>query len=181
MKQSICSTQVYECTEIGHVLNNSPNHIAYMDALKQLLLHLCLLSNNQLLAVADNSSSLRIELCDYELNLLSCILLQVLLWYVSDTRLAGMKIRDSSTITLKPPSVPVQPGCQHFFILKRFFQTLACPSRLPDACRSAQPVLAVVYLQDFYFHRVANGNKLGKISTGICSLYSLRVRIPSDL
>ena len=79
VEQSISTTQVDECAEVCHVLDSSLNHIACMDALKQFLLQLCLLGNKQLLAVADNSSSLRIELCDYELNLLSCVLLQVLL------------------------------------------------------------------------------------------------------
>ena len=57
VKQTICSAQVDECTKIGNVLYNALYHIAYMDALEELFLHLCLLSNKKLLAVTDDSSS----------------------------------------------------------------------------------------------------------------------------
>ncbi len=66
MKQTVCSAQVYECTKIGYILYNALYHIAYMDALEELFLLLCFLSNDQLLTVTDDSSSARIELGDYE-------------------------------------------------------------------------------------------------------------------
>ena len=50
-----------------------------MDSFKQFLLHLCLLGNDELLAVADISSSLRIVFADNEFNILSCVFVQVLL------------------------------------------------------------------------------------------------------
>ena len=79
MKQTVCSAQIYECTEIGYVLNNALYHIAYMDALEELFLLLCLLSNDQLLAVTDDTTTARIELCNYEADLLAFILSQILL------------------------------------------------------------------------------------------------------
>ena len=79
MKQTVCSAKVYKCTEIGNVLNGSFYNVSLVDALEQLFLHLSFLSYEKLSSVTDNSSSLRIELCDYELNLLSCILFKILL------------------------------------------------------------------------------------------------------
>ena len=48
--------------------------IASVDALEELFLHLSLLSNHKLLSVADDSSSLRVELSDNEIDILTCIL-----------------------------------------------------------------------------------------------------------
>ncbi len=79
MKQTVSSAQIDECTEIGYVLNSSLYHIAYMDALEESFLHLSLLSNDKLLAVTDDSSSSRIELCDNELDLLTSIFRKIFL------------------------------------------------------------------------------------------------------
>ena len=43
MKQSVCSAQIDECTEIGYILNSTFNYIANMDSLEELFLHLCFL------------------------------------------------------------------------------------------------------------------------------------------
>ena len=40
----------------------------------ELFLHLSLLSNHKLLSVADDSSSLRVELSDNEVDILTCVL-----------------------------------------------------------------------------------------------------------
>ena len=40
----------------------------------ELFLHLSLLCNHKLLSVADDSSSLRVELGDHEIDILTCIL-----------------------------------------------------------------------------------------------------------
>ena len=69
MKQAVSAAQVYECTEIGNVLNSTLYGVTCMDALEELFLKLSLLSNHKLLSVADDSSSSRIELCDNEFDL----------------------------------------------------------------------------------------------------------------
>ena len=79
MKQTVCSAKVYKCTEIGNVLNGSFYNVSLVDALEQLFLHLSFLSYEKLSSVTDNSSSLRVELCDYEFNLLICIFCKILL------------------------------------------------------------------------------------------------------
>ena len=79
MKQTVCSAQIYECTEIGYVLYNTLYHIAYMDALEELFLLLSLFSNDQLLTVTDDAATARIELGNNKADLLTFILRQVLL------------------------------------------------------------------------------------------------------
>ena len=74
MKQAVSAAQVYECTEIGNVLNSTLYGIASVDTLEELFLHLSLLSNHKLLSVADDSSSLRVELSDNEVDILTCVL-----------------------------------------------------------------------------------------------------------
>ena len=71
--------QIYECTEIGYVLNNALYHIAYMDALEELFLLLSFFSNDQLLTVTDDAATARIELGNNKADLLTFILRQVLL------------------------------------------------------------------------------------------------------
>ena len=58
---------------VNIILNSSFYLVTYMDLLEESFLHLSLLSNDKLLAVADDSSSSRIELCDNEFDLLSSI------------------------------------------------------------------------------------------------------------
>ena len=43
MKQTICTAQVDECTEIGNILYNTFYRITNMDSLEQLFLHLSFL------------------------------------------------------------------------------------------------------------------------------------------
>ena len=79
VKQTVCTAQIDECTEIGYILNNAVNNIAFVNSLEELFLNLSLLSCDQLSAVTDVSSSLRIVLADNEFNLLTCILGQIFL------------------------------------------------------------------------------------------------------
>ena len=79
MKKSVCTAQINECAEVGYVLNGSVNGIAWLDSCEQFFFQLRLLCNQKLFPVADDSSSLRIEFCDNKINILSCILGQVLL------------------------------------------------------------------------------------------------------
>ena len=73
MKQAVSAAQVYECTEVGNVLNSTLYGVTCMDALEELFLKLSLLSNHKLLSVADDSSSLRVELSDNEIDILTCV------------------------------------------------------------------------------------------------------------
>lgn len=79
MKQSVCSAQIDKCTEIGYVLNNAFYDVAFFDLLEEFLLQFSLLSYDELLTIADVSSSLGIVLADHEFDLLSGILGQILL------------------------------------------------------------------------------------------------------
>ena len=79
MKQSIRSAQVNECTEICHILNSSFHCITNLDSGEQFFFQLCLLCNQQLLSVANDPSSLGIELCNHKFNVLSGILGQIFL------------------------------------------------------------------------------------------------------
>ena len=79
MKQTISSAQIYECTKVSNIFNNTFYNISFMDTLEEFFLHLCFLSNQKLFSVTDDSSSLRIEFSDYKLNLLISIFAEVFL------------------------------------------------------------------------------------------------------
>ena len=79
MKQSVCSAEIYECTEIGDILDLAFDNIADLDLLEELSHSLFLLRYEQLLAIADDASLLGIEFGDNELDLLILVLVQILL------------------------------------------------------------------------------------------------------
>ena len=77
MEQSVGPAQVYERAEVRHVLDHAFHHIALADPLEELLLHLGLPGGDELSAVADISSPLRIVLADDEFDFLSQIFAQI--------------------------------------------------------------------------------------------------------
>ena len=79
MKESVCSTKIDECTEIGQIFYSTLYNISNVDSCEKLLFQLCLLSNQKLLSVTDDSSLLRIELSYNKFNLLSVVLGKILL------------------------------------------------------------------------------------------------------
>ena len=110
MKQSICSAEVDECTEIGNVLNNTLYGIAYMDPLEQLFLHAQLSCYKKLLAVTDDRLLLR-GLNSVITNSISCPAYFVKILLVSIRYQAGRN-EDSCLVNDYAQSagqVPVQP------------------------------------------------------------------------
>ncbi len=74
VKQTVSAAKIDECTEISYVLTHPlPCHLAWIFS-KRLFLKLSFLSNHKLLSVADDSSSLGIELSDHEFDILTSIL-----------------------------------------------------------------------------------------------------------
>src|SRR5699024_11973543 len=78
VEQAVRAAKIDERAEIGYVLHHALDSLADSDPLKQSLLHLSFSRKDELLAVADHSSSLGIELGDYKFDLLSRVLGQIL-------------------------------------------------------------------------------------------------------
>ena len=77
MKQTVCSAQIYECTEICDILNNAVNDVAGLDSFKELSRSFCLAGNKNLTTIADDPSSARIELRNNEFDFLILILIEI--------------------------------------------------------------------------------------------------------
>ena len=77
MKQTVCSAQIYERTEIGNILDNAIDDIAGLDPCKEFSCSFSLAGCENLTAIADDSSSARIELRNYEFDLLILILIEI--------------------------------------------------------------------------------------------------------
>ncbi len=77
MQKSVSAAQIDEGTEICQILNHTGTNIADSQLSEELVMLLLLCCRHQLLAIADDSSLLRVELSDDELNVLTLILCQV--------------------------------------------------------------------------------------------------------
>ena len=158
MKQTICAAQIYECTEIGNVLYNAFYNVTFMDSCEQCSLLFCLLGNNQLLAIADISSSLRIVLADNEFNLLICILRQVFL-----IGIGNKTCRDEDTnFIYNNNQTAIQYLCyfcfQNFMVVEGFFDSLVASVSSKSLVGQQNLSLTVIDFQYFCFHAVANMN-----------------------
>ena len=109
---------------VGNVLNNTVNNIAFVNSLEELFLDLSLLSCNQLSAVTDVSSSLRVVFADYKFNFLTCIFGQI---FFVGIRNKTCRNENSNFFNDNGKSA-IQNLCnfsfKHFLVIEGFFNTL---------------------------------------------------------
>ncbi len=158
MKQTVRSAEINECTEISDILNSSLDNIAHVNSGEELLLGFLLLGYNKLLAVADDSSSSRIELDDHEFNLLIHVFVEILL--------KGVRYEAGRDEYTRAVYVDTQSAVQNadnlclqnLMVLKCLFEFLIASLGNQLLVGEKYLTLAIVDLHDLDFHLVTDFN-----------------------
>ena len=184
MKQTICAAQIYECTEIGNVLYNAFYNVTFMDSCEQCSLLFCLLGNNQLLAIADISSSLRIVLADNEFDLLICILRQIFLIGIGNKTCGD----EDTNFIYNNNQTAIQYLCyfcfQNFMVVEGFFDSLVASVSSKSLVSQLNLSLTVIDFQYLNFHRVTRFYDSCQIQIGVIRIFvsgQNAVRFASDV
>ena len=171
MKETVCAANINKRTEIRHVLHNAFHHIANMDALKKLSLQLRLLGHEKLLTITDISSSLRIVLADYKLNLLACILGQILFINI---RHKACRDKDSDLIYHNTETA-FQDSChlggKNLLVIESFFNSLIAAVCSQSFVGQGNLSLAVIHLKDLNLHGIARLGHRGQIHVGFIGIF----------
>ena len=173
VKQTICSAKIDERTEIGNILHNTVHGISDMDPLKQLLLKLFLALYQNLLAVADNAMSARIELRHDKLDLLAVVSFQILL-----IRIGNQRSRNENTSAVDNSNQTAVRNLnnrrlQDLMAVKCFLKTLIALLGSKSLVGKNGLTFAVIDLQNLRFHDIADFDDLSQINAGIIRVFTL--------
>ena len=163
MKQTVCSAQINECTEISHILHNTLNHIADCNAFKQRFLQFRFSGYQKLFAVTDNSSSSRIELGNYKLDFLARIFFQIFL-----IRIRNQAGRNKYTSLINHNAQTAAENLNHrsaqnFLIVKCLFQSLVSSFCCQSLIGQKDLSFSVIYFQNLSFQGVIHMYQIAKI------------------
>ena len=170
MEKTVSTAEIDERAEVGDILHRALDNIAHLQRGEQLFLLLCSLRNQELLAVTDISSSVRIVLNDHKTDLLILILCEILLIRIGNQG-SGDKHADALYIDGKSAIEHLYDlGSEDFLVVVGLLNPLV-------AAVSSQPLVgkndlsvSVVHLEDLDLERIArvkNSREIDRIIIGV--------------
>ena len=172
MEQAVRAAQIYERAEIGDVLDGTFNGIAGLNGLKELLLHLGTLSQQQLLAVADISAPVRIVLGNNKLNFLIEILVQISLICIR-YKAGRDKYSDFLYDNTEAARKNLSNLClENFPVVISFFNSLVAAIRSKSLVGKDDLSFTVVGLQNLNFQLVADFKDFCQVDGAVICIFA---------
>ena len=172
MQQSVRSAKINESTEICDVLYDTVNDIADIKLGEKLLLLLHLLFDKQLLAVTDDTVTTRIELCDYKLDLLILVLIQIALVCIGYKAGRDKDLRLVNHNTQAAAKNLCYLGCQHFTALTSLTQLLVALFGCKALVSQHNLTVTVIDFHNLDCHGVAYMKYFSKIHISVVAVFA---------